>query len=126
MNKMKLVITISLMMVFLSCATAKFVTTGNVYPPYDGSVRIFFDAPPDSIVYEEIGIISSQGGAYHQWAHLIEVMQKKAAKKGANAIIIKSQDKDRISTLTYNQQYGFMGSSGNMKNMLGIAIRIKK
>ncbi len=112
-------------LLLLSCATSKFIQTGSIYPAYIGPVKVFFAMPPDSIHYEEIGIISSQGGTIHEWTHLIEAMQKKAALKGANAIIILDKDKDKIAFITYNQQYGLLGGTGSYKSMMCIAIKIK-
>ncbi len=94
------------------CATSKFVVTGNTYPPYNGPIKVFL-SPPEDIEYEEIGIVSSSSSVIlpiHEWTHLIEVMQKKAASKGANAIIIIKEER-AVGT--------------GEKNLMAIAIRIK-
>lgn len=93
------------------CATSKFVVTGNTYPPYNGTIKVFL-SPPEDIEYEEIGIVSSSGSLIlpPQWAHLIEAMQKKAASKGANAIIIVKEDKSPQT---------------EQKSLMAVAIRIK-
>lgn len=113
-------------LVFLSvhgCATAKFTRTGNIYPSYRGSVKVF-TSPPTDLQYEEIGWVSSSGGMVHEWTHLIEAMQKKAASKGANAIIIVSGERPNIGMATYTPQYGLFASQGTQKSMTAIAIRI--
>jgi uncharacterized protein YbjQ (UPF0145 family) len=60
----------------------------------------------------------------HEWTHLIEAMQKKAASKGANAIILNQVERPNTALATYNQQFGFVGGSGTQKSMTAIAIRI--
>ncbi|MEW6528232.1 MAG: hypothetical protein AB1444_16385, partial [Spirochaetota bacterium] len=60
----------------------------------------------------------------HEWTDLIEALQKKAASKGANAIILYQADKNNISMVTYNKQFGLIGSSGTQKSLIAIAIRI--
>ena len=116
---------IILIIVFLfqGCVTCKFVVTGNTYPPYTGTVKVFQSTPED-IEYEEIGIVSSSGGMMHEWTHLIEAMQKKAALKGANAIIIIKEDKTQIGSISYTQ-YGLYGGTSQQKSLMTIAIRIK-
>ncbi len=111
-------------LLFQGCATSKFVVTGNTYTPYTGPVKVF-QSPLEGIEYEEIGLVSSTGGQVHEWTHLIEAMQKKAAKYGANAIIIIKEDNPKYGMITYTQQYGLVGSSGNWKSLTAVAIRIK-
>jgi hypothetical protein len=106
-----------------SCATGKFTQTGKTYPPYHGPVKVF-TSPPKDLKYEEIGWVSSSGGMIHEWTHLIEAMQKKAASKGANAIIIVAGERPDSGMATYTPQYGFVGSRGTQKSMTAIAIRI--
>jgi len=107
------------------CATGKFTQTGDIYPPYNGPVKVFTSIP-QGVDYEEIGWVSSSGGMIHEWTHLIEAMQKQAAAKGANAIIITQGERPNSGMITYNQQYGMVGGYGNQKSMTAIAIRIKK
>ena len=110
-------------LLFTSCATSGFTLTGEKYPPYEGVVKVFYSIP-ENIKYEQIGILSSQGGEIHQWTSLIKAMQKKAAKNGANAIIILGQDKDDKAIISYTPQTGLFGSTTKYKNMEAIAIRI--
>lgn len=105
------------------CATAKFTQTGNSYPAYQGHVKVF-TSPPDDLKYEELGWVSSSGGMIHEWTHLIEAMQNKAASRGANGIIIIAGERPNTGMATYTPQYGFIGSQGTQKSMTAIAIRI--
>ncbi len=125
MKNIKIVVG-SLIAIFLvqGCATSKFVVTGNTYPIYTGPVKVF-QSTPEGIEYEEIGLVSSTGGQIHEWTHLIEAMQKESAKYGANAIVIIKEDNPKYGMITYNQQYGLIGSSGSWKSLTAVAIRIK-
>ena len=106
-----------------ACATGKFTQTGETFPPYEGPIKVLRALPVDK-KYVEIGWVSSSGGVIHEWTHLIEAMQKKAASKGANAIIIVAGERPNSSMATYTPQYGFVGSQGTQKSMTAIAIRI--
>jgi len=79
---------------------------------------------PANIKYAEIGWVSSSGGMVHEWTHLIEAMQQKAASKGANAIIIVAGERPNTGMATYTPQYGLLASQGTQKSMTAIAIRI--
>jgi hypothetical protein len=107
----------------VGCAAAKFAQTGQTYPPYDEPVKVYW-APPKEVKYVEIGIVSSAGGIIHQWADLIEAMQKEAAKKGANGIIVGGPDDSTHTMMIYNSNFGLPGGTFPQKNMIAIAIRI--
>ena len=101
------------------CATASFTQTGQTFPEYEGVVRVFSE-PPEDVDYIEVGIVSSKGGTVHDAADLIKALQKKAAKNGANAIILASN----------KETQGFVASqyytgSTTSKEMTAIAIRIR-
>ena len=75
------------------------------------SVKVFFERPTN-LRYEEVGTVSVLvGSPEYNWVQQIEKMQKKAASKGANGIIIVQQEKDQESTTA-------------QKELTGIAIRI--
>lgn len=114
------------LLLFTFCVSSKFILTGNVYPEYNGTVKIFNSLLPYSIKYEEIGWISGIGANYKQWTDLLEKMQKDVAKHGANAIVIINTEKDKNAFVTYNPQFGLIGGSISKKNLLVIAIRIIK
>lgn len=124
MSRINTLVLLSFAALFLyGCATSKFTQTGEIYPAYNGPIKVLTELPKD-LAYVEIGWVASSGGNIHEWTDLIEAMQKKAATKGANAIVLNQIDKNRSSMITYNQQFGLLGSSSNQKNMMAIAIRI--
>ena len=73
----------------------KFTPTGKTYPPYQGAVKIFTETPTN-IKYEKIGWVSAEGDFNHPWAELLQIMQKEAASKGANALIIQENFTTKI------------------------------
>lgn len=87
MKKINLLFAGILLTIISGCATASFTQTGQTFPEYNGVVKVFSESPKD-ISYTEVGIVSSKGGAVHDSADLIKALQKKAAKNGANAIIL--------------------------------------
>ena len=101
------------------CATASFTQTGQTFPEYEGVVRVFSE-PPEDASYVEVGIVSSQGGNNHNSADLIEALQKKAAKNGANAIILVSSEETQgfVSSEYYS-------GSTTAKEMTAVAIRFE-
>ncbi len=119
-------ILVMLSALLLSCATSKFIQTGNIYPSYNGTVKVFFESPPDSIEFVEIGIVSSIGtaGMATEWTHLIKAMQSKAALYGANAIIVITKESDKQASITYIPKVGLYGGTRTDKTMMARAIRI--
>ena len=117
------VIFILIVIVFLlsGCATSKFVPTGKSYPPHSGPVQVFYQIP-EGYEYEQIGIVTGKGYEGHDWADVIIAMQKKAAKHGANAILIITSETPHYAYISYNKSYGLMGSSGSQKEMISIAL----
>ena len=85
-----LLVLILFCLVFLGCAKVKFAPTGKTYPPYEGPVKIYRSLPSD-LKYEEIGWVSADGDFNHPWSELLLMMQKKAASRGANALIIEDK-----------------------------------
>ena len=77
-------------LIFIGCAKVKFAATGKTYPPYEGSVKIYKN-PPSDLKYEEIGWVTADGDFNHPWAELLQMMQKEAASRGANALIIEEK-----------------------------------
>ncbi len=122
-NVISIVFIVLVGLLIQGCATGKFTQTGNTYPAYQGPVKVF-TSKPDNIKYEEIGWVSSSGGMAHEWTHLIEAMQQKAASKGANAIIILAGERPNTGMAIYTPQYGLFASQGTQKSMTAIAIRI--
>lgn len=77
-------------LIFNGCATVDFALTGKTYPPYQGPVKIY-TTPPTDMRYEEIGWVTADGDFNHPWAKLLRMMQKEAASRGANALIIEEK-----------------------------------
>lgn len=119
------IIFISLVSILLiSCsAPAKFVITKKTFPPYSGPIKVLYKKPSNQ-KFEVIGLVSSTDGTTHNWAYLIEEMQKQAGKYGANAIINLKEDRERQVYLSYTQQLGLFGATGNKKDMMAIDIKI--
>jgi hypothetical protein len=98
----------------ISCATrVEFAQTGNIYPPYNGPVKVLENLPTD-LPYEEIGWVSAEGDWNNPWAEMITKMQEKAASKGANAIVLVATN--------YPQSWGYRRSGE--RSIVVRAIRI--
>ena len=82
-------------LIISGCAQVKFTPTGKTYPPYQGAVKIFTETPTN-IKYEKIGWVFAEGDFNHPWAELLQIMQKEAASKGANALIIQENFTTKI------------------------------
>ena len=104
-------------------ATARFAQTGQVYPPWDGPVKVL-SASPEGVKYVEIGIVSSFGGTVHEWIDLITAMQKEAAKRGANAIIVGWSKESSQTMVSYTPAFGLFAISAPRKDLMAMAIRI--
>ena len=106
----------SLMMIIFLLGCNYTLGGKNKGPPkvvYKGPVpvKIFFERPA-KLNYVELGTVSALvGSPEYNWVQQIEEMQKQAASKGANAIIIVHQKEDQENTTT-------------QKELTGIAIRI--
>ena len=107
-----------IMMIILlyGCNYSYTVGGKNKGPPqvvYKGPVpvKIFFERPTN-IQYEEVGKVSALvGSPEYNWVQQIQEMQKQAASKGANGIIIVHQEGDQENT-------------AGQKELRGIAIKI--
>ncbi len=119
MNKWSTILTGLVFILLVNCASASFTQTGQQkFPKYEGGVEVLAEVPSD-LDYVQIGIITSKGGAIHGDADLIKAIQKKAAKKGANAIILIS---NRETQSFVSSQY-YTGST-SQKEMTANAIHI--
>lgn len=108
---------IFLAFIISGCASASFTQTGETFPKHEGPVRVLAEVP-DGIEFVEIGIVSSKGGMIHSDADVIKAMQKRAARSGANAILL-------MSSREFQQWHPEYGSMGTGKEMTAMAIRIK-
>jgi len=102
MKKVKLIILpiIILSLILIGCfPRGKIILTGKKYAPYNGPVKVFNTLPSICEEYpllcEEIGLVSANADFAFQWTSLIEIMQKKAASCGANAIMIIHRERIR-------------------------------
>lgn len=107
-----------------SCATASFTQTGEKFPRYEGPVKIFAKTPKD-VVYVEVGRVSSKHGIFRNDVRLIKALQKKAAKKGANAIVLIPNRPTQQVSLP-GEGYGFYSRVQTNNAMNAIAIHIIK
>ncbi|MBU0769114.1 MAG: hypothetical protein KJ687_08485 [Proteobacteria bacterium] len=83
-----------------SCLTTQFTPAGKGYLPFDGTVKILY-ARPNDIEYDQIGVISAECKVSYdlgfklftfcEQVDMTKALQKKAAKNGANAIIISNR-----------------------------------
>jgi len=91
----RLLFLVIICLIFFGCAQVKFTPTGKTYPPYQGAVKIYTELPA-GMKFEELGWVSAEGDFNHPWAELLQIMQKEAASKGANALIIQEKFTTKI------------------------------
>lgn len=109
----------------VNCASSNFTSTNETdYSEYKGVVKVFFDEPGE-IEYDEVGIVAAEGSFFGDDVQVIKLLQKKAAKEGANAIIIMSAfSGTQVKTQKNDSGVHIYGDDG--KKMLAVAIRIKE
>lgn len=99
---------------------------GNTYPPYNGPVQIFWENDlPKDLDYEKIGYVSAKcwsGKRSCDWTHVYMLMQERAARYGANGIIIKVTEKDPYSEEESNT---VVIGRQTLKEGFALAIRLK-
>lgn len=114
------------------CATGAALVTGVKRPPIDPSqVRIYSSPPPK---YEEVAIISANSywsWAWHEQAKMdtaTRELREKAAKLGANGVIVKNLGNAAISAGGLGTGAGALAfgaaSINNMTTLDGIAIYV--
>jgi len=103
------------------CATVNFTQTGQVFPPYDGPVKILKTRPAEGS-YTEVGWVSAEGDFNNPWSQLLGMMQKEAATKGANAIVIEENFTTRMDTTQVNM--GFQNQNAETRSVTAVAIRL--
>jgi len=82
-------------LLFFSCSTAKFISTGSSYSakPDDCPIEVFSSKQPDR-EYEELGVIEGEGSLSHDTLEkILPKMKKEACKAGGDAIILTSRRK---------------------------------
>jgi hypothetical protein len=96
--RIRLVIISIFCLSLLSCTWGtSFTQTGKRYPPYNGKVQVYYE-PPVGLVYEEIGLVTTEAYPIHLKSQVIKSLQEKAASKGANAIIFTGFEKTSRDT----------------------------
>ena len=88
-------IALGLIIIILSCASAKFIATGSSYParPDDCTVEVFSSKLPDR-EYEELGVIEGEGSfGYDTLEKVLPKMKIEACRAGGDAIILMSSQK---------------------------------
>jgi hypothetical protein len=110
------------------CATGAALVTGVKRPPIDpNQVRIYSSPPPK---FEEVAVISAN--SYWSWAWTEQAkldtatreLRSKAAKLGANGVIVKNLGSAPITAGGY--AYGAFGAASinNMATIDGVAIYV--
>lgn len=122
MKELNLLYVVFLLAFISSCATASFTHVGNTFPKYEGPVEVLAEYPKDRL-FEGIGVVSSQYGVFPNRGDLIDVLRKKAAKHGANAIVIVS-NRPTPQDNRPSGPYGFYAGIAASSDMTAIAIRI--
>jgi hypothetical protein len=114
--------------ILAGCATGAALVTGIKRPPIDPSqVRIYSSPPPK---FEEVAVISANSywsWAWHEQAKLdtaTRELRNKAAKLGANGVIVKNLGSAPITAGGY--AYGAFGAASinNMATIEGVAIYV--
>lgn len=102
MNKPQIYVLFFLSIFFIGCDSAlnvwgDTVRMGKKYPPVPAeNVSVLFEKP--SKKHEVIGLVSALGGAYTSDGVMFKSMQKSAAALGADAIIVRSESANGISS----------------------------
>jgi len=85
---MKNLITICLAVLLVGCATGTYIVTGAKRPPIPAeNVKLYQEPPPK---YDVIGIVNATSSGHNQ-IHMdaaVKALKEKAAKIGANGVII--------------------------------------
>lgn len=113
------------------CATGSVIITGPQRPPISPDQVRIYSTPPQK-PYEEIAIISAN--SYWSWAWneqakmntVTREIREKAAKLGANGVIVKSLGSEASGAATMSFGSGFYGTSmNNIKTIDGVAIYVQ-
>ncbi len=122
---MEKILLLFLPIVLISCASSNFTTTSDLkFPEYKGAVKVYFNEPVN-LQYDQVGIVAAEGALFSDDVDVIKSLQKKAAKEGANAIIIISAFSGTKVKTSENDE-GVYVSTDDERKMLAVAIRLKQ
>jgi len=109
------------LLMIAGCATVRFTPTGESYPPHSGAVKILKAYPSDG-EYAEIGWVSADGDFNTPWSELLGLMQKEAASRGANAIVIEEKFTTQMDTPQYSVG---VNQQNDVRSITAVAIHVK-
>jgi hypothetical protein len=109
------------LLLLTACATVRFTPTGESYPPFAGPVKILKAYPPEG-AYTEVGWVSADGDFNTPWSELLGLMQKEAANRGANAIVIEEKFTTQMDTPQYSVG---VNQQNDVRSVTAVAIREK-
>lgn len=75
-----------------SPATFQPASRSEEFPPYEGEVRVLENLPP-SDQYKRVGVVFVEGVLLTKDAAMVASVKKKAAAKGADAVVMQSKIK---------------------------------
>ena len=75
-----------------SPATFQPASRSEEFPPYEGEVRVLENLPPSN-QYERVGVVIVEGVLLTKDAAMVASVKKKAAAKGADAVVMQSKIK---------------------------------
>ena len=75
-----------------SPATFQPASRSERFPPYEGEVRVLENLPPSN-QYERVGVVFVEGVLLTKDAAMVASVKKKAAAKGADAVVMQSKIK---------------------------------
>lgn len=63
----------------------------EVYPPFQGEVRVLKKIPPGAFIIGKVHVTDETG----EWEELVADMKERAARQGADAIVITKRNEER-------------------------------
>lgn len=75
-----------------SPATFQPASGSEEFPPYEGDVRVLENLPPSN-QYKRVGVVFVEGVLLTKDASMVASVKKKAAAKGADAVVMQSKIK---------------------------------
>ncbi len=75
-----------------SPATFQPASRSEEFPPYEGEVRVLENLPPSN-QYKRVGVVIVEGVLLTKDAAMVASVKKKAAAKGADAVVMQSKIK---------------------------------